>query len=151
MIDHWYVVASQTTVKIFKESNGKNKLTLLQTFHNPLGRTRNRELVKKEAGMGIRSRGHLGSVPYSKVSRSDPHDLIAIDFAKKIDVFLDQARLKNNYHSLTIIAEPHFLGKIRSSMKKETRKLVVDWVKKDLLKTPSNRLPDILLGPPIIL
>ncbi len=120
MLGHWFVVASQKTAKIFTEAPKGGQLKLLKLFDNPLGRERNRALVGKQAGHGVKSMGRAGAVRYSEPKRHEPHELAASQFARQIVQFLEEEKKKRNYESLTVIAEPHFLGKLRSEMKPRT-------------------------------
>ena len=141
---HWFVVASQKTVRIFAEVPHKNRLEQLIEFDNPLGRERNRALVRKQAGHGVKSVGR-GSVHYSEKKRHEPHEEAAQQFAKKIADFFESEFREKKFNSLTIVAEPNFLGKLRASMEPHIQKLVTEWIKKDLLKTAQKELVDFLL------
>jgi protein required for attachment to host cells len=141
---HWFVVASQKTVRIFTEVSERNRLKQLQEFDNPLGRERNRALVRKQAGLGVKSAGQ-GSVHYSEKKRHDPHEEAAVQFAKKVCNFLESEFQNKKFKSLTIVAEPHFIGKLRTMMKPALQKFVTEWIKKDLLKTPYKELVCFLL------
>jgi len=110
---------------------------------NLLGRERNRALVRKQAGRGVKSSGR-GAVHYSENKRHDPHEEAALQFAKMLTDFLECEHQRNNFKSLTIVAEPHFLGKLRGTMRPSIQETVTEWVKKDLLKTPQNKLVEIL-------
>ncbi len=145
MVTHWFVVASQKTVKVFTEVPERSRLKLLSTLDNPLGRERTRALIRKQAGMGVKSMGRTGFVRYSQTKRHDPHEEAAIQFSKEIAKFLKKQSQEKNFTSLTIVAEPHFLGKMKSSMEPSLQKMVVKWVKKDLEKTPKSQLPKFLL------
>lgn len=69
-----------------------------------------------------------------------PEEATAIPFAKEISNYLEHEYRLKSFKSLTIAAEPHFLGKIKEVMKPEIQKLVVNWLKKDLLKIPLDKL-----------
>lgn len=142
---HWYIVASQKEVRVFVKSLEKPQLKLLETLTNPLGGEKRRALVKKQAGKGVKSIGHLGAIYYSEPKRHDPHEEAVIQFAKKIAQFLKKEKLNKNFDSLSIIAEPHLLGKMRAEMSADLKSSVTKWIKKDLQKTPINKLVEFLL------
>ncbi len=144
MLGHWFVVASQKTVKVFTETPQGGNLKLLKLLDNPLGREKKSALIRKQAGSGIKSNGRLGAVHYSESKRHDPHDQAALQFAREVVQFLDGERLHRNFETLTVVAEPHFLGKLKAKMKSKTEASVIDWIKKDLQKIPVNKLPEIL-------
>ena len=145
MFGHWYLVTNQKTAKVFTETTSRGRLVLLKQLENPLANVRNRDMVRRQAGMGIRSAG-VGGTPYSEKQRSDPHEEAAYQFAKEIMKFLDSEKRQKNFETITIIAEPRFLGKLRSAMSKNLSRVVLEWVQKDLLKEPLKRLTQDLLS-----
>lgn len=144
MLGHWFLIASQKTAQIFTETPQDGTLKQVKLFDNPLGRERNRALIRKQAGAGVKSLGRVGAVHYLETKRQDPHEQSAIQFARQIGQFLNEERLCKNFETLTVVAEPSFLGKLRAEMKPRTETSVVDWIKKDLQKIPINKLPGIL-------
>lgn len=144
---HWYIVASQIEARIFVRTSERPQLKLLQALPNPLGRVKKRDLIRKQAGHGVKSLGRLGAAHYSEPKRHDPHEEAMNQFAKEIVQFLERGKFKKSFNSLSIIAEPHLLGKIRSEMKTDLKESVVQWIKKDWQKTPMNKLIDLLLRP----
>ena len=145
MVVHWFVVMSQKTVRILTIDRDTNELKQLKLFDNPLGRLRKHDLVKKQAGRGQKSIGRTGLIYYSESKRSDPHEDAALQFAKQITDYLELERQQKKFQSLTIVAEPRFLGKVRSSMSPSLKKLVKTWQRKDLLKTPQSKWVQILV------
>ena len=53
-------------------------------------------------------------------------------FAKQISDYLDKARMEHRYDKLRVIAFSKFLGMLRKNMSKESQRLVVDEVSKDI-------------------
>lgn len=82
MHGHWFVVTGQTAMKIYQQAGTSRQLELLMDIDNPLGRARNRELIKKKAGIGVKYVGHA-SVRHSETKRHDPHEEVISKFAKK--------------------------------------------------------------------
>lgn len=142
---HWYIVASQKEVRVYVKTSERPQLKLLKTLTNPLGGIKRRDLIRKQAGQGVKSIGHVGSVYYSEPKRHDPHEEGVIQFAKEIAKFLEKEKLKNNFDSLSIVAEPNLLGKMRAEMSANLKGVVTQWIKKDLQKTPINKLIDLLI------
>jgi protein required for attachment to host cells len=155
MSNHWYVVANQTEAKIFssvsKDFRGqgnKNSLELIKVLENPAGQEKSRDFFRKQPGFGMRSLGNRGGVArYAEGKRSDPHEEVAKEFAKKISKYLEKCRQHADFDYLSIVAEPHFLGKLRSELSAATERKVSDWIKKDLHKASNARLEKHLLIP----
>lgn len=142
---HWFILASQKEARIFIKTSERKRLKLLKSLTNPLGTEKRRALVKKHAGRGVKSIGRIGSVSYSMPNRHDPHEQALIQFARELAQFLKSEKFKRNFESLTVVAEPHFLGKIKAEMRADLRKSVTKWIKKDLQKTPQKDLVGFLL------
>lgn len=163
MFGHWYVVGNQRVVRVFSEiapfedeipsdvarvmnPRGVKKFKLIRAIENPLGRVKTRDLLHQEKGIGVRSLGHFGtSVRYAETKRQNPHEQAANQFARNVVGYLQKERQNKKFSDLTIIAEPHFLGKLRAAMDAPTERKVVQWIKKDLREVTPSRLADIFL------
>ena len=110
-----------------------------------MGRERKRALIRKQAGRGVKSMGRTGVVRYSQTKRHDPHEAAAIQFAKNVAKFLKKERQQKHFDTLTVVAEPHFLGKLKLAMSLELKKTVHEWIRKDLQKTPQSQLIKFLM------
>ena len=90
---------------------------------------KNQELISDRPGRSFSSAGprrHGHSPPI------DPNEQVAIDFSKEVARFLDEARKKNDYDSLILIAGPQFLGRLRQDMSQATCKCVLKSLDKNL-------------------
>lgn len=142
----WFVVASKKEARIFTQDQKSKRLQLFVRLSNPLAQEKRSSLVRKKAGHGLKLFGRHGVVRYSDNKRSDPLEIAALQFAKEVVHFLEIERLKKSFDSLTIVAEPHFLGKIKNSMPEPLKREVSQWMGKDLQKTMLVELPKFLLG-----
>lgn len=143
---HWFLVASQKEARIFVDVSGRRKrLELLKTIPNPLGEVKRGLLFHKQAGRGIRNVGSRGTVHYLDSLRSDPKEEAIVQFAREIAKFLDLELRRKSYKTLTIIAEPHFLGKLKPEMGDSVTESVTNWLHKDLQKTPPRKLAEFLI------
>ena len=73
-----------------------------------------------------------------------PEEASSIPFAKNLIKFLNQQQQLKNFKTLTIAAEPRFLGKIRGQMKSSLKNTVKHWIKRDLIKIPKKQLQEYL-------
>ena len=151
MFGHWYIVADQRIANIYTEvprTSGVRSVKnfkLIKAIENPLGTTKTRDLLHQEKGMGVKSLGHHGiAARYAETKRRDPHEEAAEQFAKEVVIFLQKERIKKSFQDLTIVAEPHFIGKLRSAMDRRIQNCVARWVRKDLQHVTRSRLADIL-------
>lgn len=142
---HWYIVASQKEAKILVPTSNRQKLTVLNTLPNKLGAVKKRELIRKKAGRGVKSIGRVGTVRYSQPKRHDPHEVAIVQFARELAAFLEAERHKRSFESLTVVAEPHLLGRVRAEMSANLSNTVTHWIKRDLQKSPERVVSDFLL------
>lgn len=146
MFRKWYLVADQKEFRIFAQTSERNKLKLMNTIKNPLGSEKRRALIRKEAGHIMKSFGR-GIAHYTQTKRHDPHEEAVNDFAKCIAGFVAKQDQQNKMYDLTIAAEPHLLGKIKSQLKgSKLKQLKLHWINKDLQKIPQQKLVEALVS-----
>ena len=142
MPKNWTVVVNRTKAKIFVDQVGPvnrpvKGLKLIEELKNPLGRERNKALQNSKPSMG-RSPTSVG--PHSMTGEKNPHEDAAVEFAKKVCLHLEKNQYNKNFEGLVLVAEPHFMGLLKKKMKKKLRDSVVQWVNKDLSKTPMKEI-----------
>jgi protein required for attachment to host cells len=124
-------VGSQVDTKIFIQGEGKLNLKVVKILNNPLGRERSRTLHNKKPGSMMTSGGGV----FRNIERGgiSPHEQEAIQFAGTIGRYLKSYLDEKKFKTLTVVAEPHFLGKIKAAMSPRVVESVITWVEKDLL------------------
>lgn len=141
----WFIVASQKEARVFVHSSNRKKFTLINSIENELWTTKKRDLIKREAGRGVKSMGRVGTVRYSQLKRHDPREEATVQFARELIAFLEAERHKKSFDSLIVLAEPHLLGIIRAEMSVNLSKMVTDWIKRNLQKSPEREVNEFLL------
>ena len=127
----WIVVASAREARILEKTAG-NKLHQIKIIRNPLGREHNRAMTTDKPGMN-RGKSFSGSELHAMAKENSPHEDALQAFAKQLVEALCHDANEKNVMQLTLIAEPHLLGKLRLLMgKKEIRGLDLKWINKDL-------------------
>ena len=127
----WIVVASAREARILEESAG-NKLHQIKIIRNPLGREHNRAMTSDKPGMN-RGKSFSGSGLHAMAKENSPHEDALQAFSKKLVEDLCHDLEEKSVKGLTLIAEPHLLGKLRLLMgKKEINGLHLKWINKDL-------------------
>jgi protein required for attachment to host cells len=71
---------------------------------------------------------------------SDPHDDQAVRFARRLANLLEVAMKQQQYSQLTLVAPPHFLGLLRSSISTDVRKRLAASSRKDLTRLGDHAL-----------
>lgn len=144
MAQHWFVIVNREKAKIYIEDAETKELRLLKLIQNPLGLEKRSALFHKDAGMGVRSIGTRGSVRHMEGKRTDPEEDASLQFARELCKELWLSLQRKDFENLTIVAEPHFLGKIKAEMNPHLEKSVINWLRKDLQKIPDSELGEFL-------
>lgn len=137
----WIVVAGQAETKIFeKSSEPKSKMKTINILESPEARAENSELVRHKPGRNVSGgQGKVrGARKYSLSTSRRPREVAADKFAKKVVKYLIAQYRLGKFQNLVLAAEPHFLGKLRSSLKEAIPSTT--FVKKDFGKTPTSKL-----------
>lgn len=139
----WVTVLSQSQMKIFLRDFETGELTYLKTVRNDLGRVRSRFLGRHDRGT-VAEGGRQGSHHHTLDAGESSHDVAVDAFAKRVAKYLESEKNKDSFSSVTVIAEPKFLGRVRKSMSNEALKTVARWIPKDLEKAPTGQIEDIV-------
>ena len=126
MATTWIVTADSSRARVLQVA-GRERLVEIETLLNPNGRLDDRELTTDAYP---RFRGTAG--PGSDREETSAQEHATELFAKRVGDYLDKARTERRYDKLVIVAPPKFLGTLRGKLGKETAKLVVDELPKDL-------------------
>ncbi len=140
---NWFVVVNRSSAKIFEVSRKPDALTWLKTIRNPLGTTKNKLMTTDKPGV---SRGKFTKIksPHALTRERDPHEDVAVDFAKKIAHYLKDHKEDKNFLGLTIAAEPHMMGLVKKAIEHDRIKVNVQWLRKDLEKMTTDKLENML-------
>ena len=126
MTTTWIVSGDSSRARVLQVT-GRNSLEEIEDFVNPKGRMDDRELTT-DAHPRYRGTGGPGSDRQETGAQQHEVEM----FAKEIDRFLDQARMKNRYDRLFVVAPPRFLGLLRKNLSREVGKLVEDDLDRNL-------------------
>lgn len=104
---------------------------------DPLAHLHDRDLMSDRPGRSYES---VGGARHAIERENDPRHREAIRFARRIARRLDEARRKDEFEQLIVVAGPAFLGLMRQEMSRPTRARVVHEVHKDLVHSPVDAL-----------
>lgn len=116
----WIIVADSSHARIFQTRDGGRTLEEIEDLANPLGRADNKQVATDGGGQyfGPEGRGHTAP----RVEEPVQHEVR--QFARHLGHRLDTAAAQNRYQRLALVAAPRFLGLLRDSLDRQTRKLV---------------------------
>ena len=127
---------------MFKQIGRSEPLLLVESFSNSEGRLHTRDLVSDRPGRSFS--GASSGVRHSHSSGEEKHDVLSTKFAGTLATYIDHARKQDLYDKLVVVAEPRFLGKIKSALSDEVTKKLALVIHKDLMKVPNHELMEHL-------
>ncbi len=104
---------------------------------DPQARLHDRDLASDRPGRSYES---VGGARHSVQREETPRRTEAVRFARRIARRLDDARRKDEFDQLVVVAGPPFLGLVRQQLSRPTRALVAREIGKDLV----HSAPEVL-------
>ena len=100
---------------------------------DPAAHLHDRDLMSDRPGRSYES---FGGARHALERENDPRQREAVRFARRIARRLDEARRKDEFERLVVVAGPPFLGLLRQAMSKPTKARVAHEIHKDLVHGP---------------
>jgi protein required for attachment to host cells len=116
----WIVVADNTQARFFTAKTRSAALDEIDTLTNSENRLHDRDITSDLPGK-IKSTGGGG---HAFEQPTDPKKHEADNFARLVAAFLEKAHNDEHFDELVIVAEPSFLGLLRSHLNEQVKKLV---------------------------
>lgn len=136
----WIVVAHRAGARIFERRSAPREFVLVSEHENADARLKNAQLESDRPGMARGQGGHAMNAKHSS------HEQVAVKFAGQLAEVLRTARNEHRIDRIVLMAEPHFLGVLRSALDDVTRSLVIETVAKDLGALSLTQTRDYLLA-----
>jgi protein required for attachment to host cells len=137
--DTWILVGNASRARLFSVPPRAKRLTPLGVFEHAESRAHVRDLISDAQG-----RKPVGPVPASMVQGqggaygrpgaeedTDVHGAEAEKFARELADVLEKGLNEHAYERLIIIAAPHFLGLLRSTVSAQVAKHIETTIDKD--------------------
>lgn len=141
----WIIMGHRAGAQVFER--GEHKLFLVQDFSFPEGRIKESKLVSDRAGRSFDSYsrsqgGHQTSAARHALSaKESPQDHALTTFTEQLAKFIDSALSENKFGELILVAEPRFLGRLKSHLSPNAlRRIILEkekdyaWLKKPELE-----------------
>ncbi len=123
------VVADSSRARIFTTDSASSPLVEIETMAHPEGRMHDRDITSDLPGKG---KGGDGSGGHAYQEETDPKKHELDKFAKRVAVYLDDARHANKLEKVLVVSAPTFLGKLRGHLSSETNEKIVFELDKNL-------------------
>lgn len=137
MANHWILAADSSQARLFTREKKYGPLTEQQDWLHPESRLHGKDLEDDRQGKTFSSYGYGQS---DNQKHTEPKTREAKDFARDLAKFLDSARDKGEFESLSLVADPSFLGHLRDALDPETRKRI----DQELDKSLARRSPETI-------
>lgn len=135
----WIVIVSKSNARIFERN--KKKLKLVKYLENPSVSLSEKDHVSDRRGSMAQGGGY-GHQSFSP--KTDAKTVAEEKFAKEVNDFLGVSRNHHKYDDLVIVAEPSFLGVIKSNLNKEVNKQVIDFINKDFSNKSDSEIQELM-------
>lgn len=120
--DRWYIIANRTKAVVYINGSDQ-KFHFVERISNIQGCLSETELDSDKPGR-IFSSAANGCFHHSLDRRHHRHEHVAKKFAKEIATFLERAQRELRFGTLVLVAEPHFLGLLRSALPPAVQRVV---------------------------
>jgi len=127
----WVVTADSSSANIFEIQGIGAEFRPVTQLRHAESELRDSELVSDRQGRMSDSVGTGGR--HAMTPHSDPRDHEMDVFAREVCHFIDNARSRNRFERLVVVAPPEFLGKLRNTITPASNKLVAESLAKNLL------------------
>lgn len=118
MSRYWILAADRSEARLFVRDKAHAPLQEIRDFLHPEGRMLAQELEADRPGRMFASHGY-GQSDAEPPTDSDTRE--AQRFARELAGILDRACERKEFESLSIVAEPSFLGMLRAELGKATQ------------------------------
>lgn len=123
------VVADSTRARIFTTDSASSPLVEINTMAHPEGRMHDRDITSDLPG---KDKAGDGSGGHAYQAQTDPKKYELDKFAKRVAVYLDEARNANKLSNVLLVSAPEFLGGLRGHLSSETNEKIIFELNKNL-------------------
>jgi protein required for attachment to host cells len=109
----WVVICDASRCRIFEVGPRRDQWRMLQSIEHPQGRAKGQELLTDKPGRNQQSRSAMRP---ALEPTTQPHEVEVERFALQIAKLLEARLAENAYERLVLVAPPHFLGTLRSTL-----------------------------------
>lgn len=141
MADYWILAADSSEARLFTREKKFSTPVEQQDWLHPESRLPGSDLEHDRQGKTFSSWGPDQS---DNQKQTDPKTREARDFAHALAESLKTARANGDFKSLSIVADPSFLGLLREQMDEQTRELVDREVDKNLTRRSAETIAEAI-------
>lgn len=117
----WVLVADNTRARIFTADTASSPLNEIESLTHTEGRLHDREMTSDLPGK-IKSGSGVGGHAFEQPTDPKKHE--ADNFAHQVAHYLETARNAHEFENLLLVAEPSFLGLLRSHLSEQIKRQI---------------------------
>lgn len=137
----WIVVADASRARLFETGVVDGAMTEIADLCHPEGRMHDRELTR---GPLPASHESVGPVSHGMEPHTNVREKASQEFARELAERLEHGRVNHAFDALVLVAEPRFLGVLRSSIGREVSKLLVGSIGKGVSQSSPDEIRRVL-------
>jgi len=137
------LVADQAEAVFYDSSSLTAAPQEVARITDPVAHLHDRDLMSDRPGRSYES---FGGARHALQREDDPRHREAVRFARRVARRLDEARRKDEFENLVVVAGPPFLGLLRAAMSQPTKACIAREIRKDLVHGPIAVLREHLAG-----
>lgn len=147
----WIVIADAGRAVIMGKFDESDRISVVRGLDNPSGRQHTSELVSDQSGRMEKKQGCTRS---AMDPHTEPHEKQAINFAHHICQIIEDGANNHKFDQFILIAPPHFLGLLKSTLGAPMQKSLVMCQAKDFAHATLEELDqyvrELLVHPELV-
>ncbi|MDB6096143.1 MAG: hypothetical protein JWM09_421 [Francisellaceae bacterium] len=124
----WVLLANASSASFYSVSEKNRHFNLIKKIDHPESKLKERELDTDRPGHFHKAKTTIRGAFEEPLSHKY---LQRMDFAKQINLELENGRINSHYKGIIIIAEPHFYGLINTNAPQEVQSMIKFHLPKD--------------------
>lgn len=137
----WLVVADNSKARIFEVDTHKGPIKEIETIVHTQSRLHEQDMTSDLPG---RSGGKNDSGGNVYEAETRPKEQESINFARDVANEIDDARKKNKFKQVMLVASPGFLGNLRNALSTQTQKVTSFELAKNLSRLSAEEIREHL-------
>ena len=137
-MSRYRILVADRATAVFYDATSLDRAPMeIGRISEPNARLHDRDLASDRPGRSYES---VGGARHSIAREDGPHQHVAEQFARRVARRLDEARRRDEFGDLVVVAGPPFLALLRRALPRLTRARVVHEIPKDLVHGPVDVL-----------
>ena len=138
----WLLVANASQARLYATQSGRlRSLTLIREYAHPESREKGEALSSDRPGhFQATTTNMAGSAHGEFIEPTSPKDYEHQRFARELADALNEARTKNQFDNLLLVASPHFHGLINQNLNEHVARMISSHINKDYIELDEAEL-----------